>query len=361
SKGQVLLRIDPTSYQLAIAQNDANIRSVRAQINELTARQSNTRNSLKIEQRSLDLAEKDLQRKTRLLKRNTISQAAVDQQERTVLVGRQSLQTLKNSLNLMPAERDVLIAQKGQYEAQLSSSRLNLEYTTIVAPFDSRIAEVNVEQTQFAAQGKVLAVVDSIDVAEITAQVPMGRLINLIPPGLELAENTDDIMARLPDLLGISAKVRLRGSSVTAEWPARFTRMNDTIDPDTRTVGVIVAVDDPYRHVVPGVRPPLSKNMFVEVELRGRPRPGQIVVPRSALHGNTVYVVDGENRLRIRPVEVAFSQTDFVVIKKGLAAGDIIVISDPIPAIDGMLLAPQVDPESRAALVAQAEGAGAVR
>ncbi len=361
ARGDVLLRIDPASYRLAIAQADANIRVAQAQIKELTTRRQNTGASLKIEQRGMALAEKDMRRKQQLFNRNTISQAAVDEQQRTVLNARQSLQTLRNSLNLMPAELDVLVAQLGQYKAQLGSARLNLQYTTITAPFDGRVSEVNVERTQFAAQGKVLAALDGIDVSEITAQVPLGRLINLVPPGTKFPGGADVVMSKLPELLGFSATVRLRGGSIDARWPARFTRIDDAIDPDTRTVGVVVAVDDPYRSSIAGIRPPLSKNMFVEVELRGRARPGQIVAPRSSLHGDTVYVVDAENRLRIRKIEPAFSQTDFIVIKKGLAAGDTIVVSDPIPAIDGMLLNPVPDIAARAALIAQAEGAGAVR
>ncbi len=360
-KDEVLLRIDPTSYKLAITQAEANIRAAKAQVREMDAREQNTHASLKIEQRGQTLAEKELQRKRKLFSNNTVSKASVDKEERTLLRGQQTLQSLRNTLNLIPTERDVLVAQLGQYESQLDSARLNLQYTTIRAPFDGRVAEINVEQTQFAAQGKMLAVLDSIDVSEITAQVPLGRLINLVPRNTDLPGGTNTLMRRLPDFLGFTATVHLRGGSVEAQWNARFMRINDTIDPDTRTVGVIVAVDDPYQNSVPGVRPPLSKNMFVEVEIIGRPQAGQIVAPRSSLHGNTLYVVDGENRLRIKPVVVDFSQTDFVVIKKGLAVGDKIIVSDPIPAIDGMLVKAVVDAEASAALIAQAEGGGAIR
>ena len=69
----------------------------------------------------------------------------------------------------------------------------------------------------------------------------------------------------LREALGLSATVRLPEFSLG--WEARFARMSDTIDPQTRTVGVIVEVDDPYEGVRPGVRPPLVKEMFVEVEI----------------------------------------------------------------------------------------------
>lgn len=361
AKGEILLKIDPTDYHLAISQAEADLSAVGAQIDELDARQKNTQASLAIEERSLSLTKRDLERKRKLLKQGTVSQAAVDLEERNFLKGRQSVQSLRNTLNLIPAEHKVLNAQFAQTRARLEGARLDLERTQITAPFDCRIADVNVEETQYTGLGKVLAIADDIGVSEITAQVPIGRLINLMPLDMTVPDSAAGIMGHLQEKLGFEAVVRLRGSSIKAEWQARFTRINDTIDPETRTAGVIVAVDDPYRQAVPGTRPPLTKNMFVEVELRGRPHPSQIVVPRSSLHGDNIYVVTTDNRLEIRAVEIAFVQTDFAVIKSGLKAGENIVVSDPIPAIAGMLVDLTEDPDVLADLVLLAEGGGDVR
>ena len=142
----------------------------------------NTGRSLAIEERSIDLARKELERKRRLVQNGAISQAAVDQEERAVLVGEQAIQNLRNAMNLLPAERAVLEATRDQLEAQLETARRNLSRTSIFAPFHCRIAEVNVEMAQFAAKGKVLVVADSLDVAEVTAQVPIGALLPLLPP-----------------------------------------------------------------------------------------------------------------------------------------------------------------------------------
>ncbi len=360
-KGEVLLRIDPTDYELAISEIDSDIRSVNAQIAELTAKEQNTKASLKIERRSMELSQRDLERKRQLLAKKAVSQAAVDQEERTVLAGRQSVQSLKNTLNLLPTEKAVLGAQQARNRAQLAAARLDLERTTITAPFDSRIAEVAVEKTQFAAQGKVLVVADSLDVAEVTAQLPIGKLINLMPQGAAIPAHARGLMESLPDLLRLSAVVRLRGGDLNARWDARFTRISDMVDPQTRTVGIIVAVDDPYRKAILGVRPPLAKNMFVEVELRGPVKPDQVVVPRSALHDGQVYIVNGDSRLERRKVGVAFLQTNFAVIGGGLAAGERIVVSDPVPAIEGMLLKPVVDQALAESLAADARGEGPVR
>ena len=354
--GTELLRIDPTDYRLAVAQIEASIRSTEAQLAVLDVRASNTKRSLSIEARSIDLARKELERKQRLVQQGTISQAAVDQEERAVLVGEQAVQNLRNSMNLLPAERTVLEATRDQLMAQLETARRNLARTTIVAPFNCRIAEVNVEKAQFAIQGKVLVVADSLDVAEVTAQVPIGNLLTLLPPDLDLPLEPGAPMSRLREVAGLEAIVRLRTGRGDNEWAARFDRMSDTVDRRTRTVGVIVAVDDPYRQAVPGQRPPLVKNMYVEVEVRGRPRPGAVVIPRGALYGREVRIAGPDDRLRVREVEVDFVQTNFVVVASGLEAGERVVVSDLPFAADGMRLAPVEDEEALAALVAEAVG-----
>jgi membrane fusion protein, multidrug efflux system len=362
--GAVLLRIDPTKYRLAVSQIRANIGAVEAKLAELTVKATNTRASLAIEERSLALGDKDLERKRRLLTTKNISQSAVDQEERNLLSGQQNAQSLRNTLNLFPAERHTLAAELALYTAQLESARLDLERTTITAPFDCRVAEVKVQHTQYANPGQVLAVIDGIDVSEVSAQVPMDKLMSIIGDAGDAGDtgiSPATAMTGLPKLLGLLPLVRLRAGAYTVEWPARLARISDTVDPATRTVGVIVAVDDPYRQARPGRRPPLAKNMFVEVELRGRPRPGRVVVPRAALHDGRLLVADNDNRLSIRKVEIAFRQTNFAVVGTGLAAGERVVVSDLIPAVNGMLLAPEVDEDATDALIAEAEGQGSVR
>ena len=77
--------------------------------------------------------------------------------------------------------------------------------------------------------------------------------------------------------------------------------------------------------------------------LSGHHQPERLVLPRSALHAGKVYLVDAQNRLRIRPVEVLFNQGSLSVIKQGLEGGELVVVSDLIPAIDGMLLQTTLD------------------
>jgi RND family efflux transporter MFP subunit len=355
--GAVLLRIDTAEYRLAIAQMEANIQNIRAQLDELEVKEKNYRASLNIEQSSLVLSEKELQRIQDLRQRQLVSQSELDQESRNVLSQRKNVQSLKNSLNLVPAERRAMQATLAVNRAKLADAKLDLDHTTITAPFDCRIAQVNVEKAQYVTAGQVLAETDGIAVAEINAQFSIDKIRSLLKPHDDPILLSD--LDRLADLLGLSALVRMKSGDFVVEWDARFARVSETLDPQTRTVGMVVAVDGPYKKARPGIRPPVIKGMFFEVELRGRPREGCTVVPRSALHGNEVYVVASELRLEKRIVKVNFNQRNFVCLKEGLEQGETIIVSDPIPAIEGMLLNPVMDEKLEQDLLIEAkEGTG---
>lgn len=350
--GSVLVRIDSTDYELAVAETRAEIAKTQAQLLDNSVREANTRKSLVIEKESLALSERELERRRRLAAKGAAALSNVEQQERDVLSQKQSVTSHENALRLFPAERQSLEAQLARYEAQLARARHDLERTTIKLPFAARISRVNVEFDESVQVGDVLAVADDIGTAEIEAKIPLQVTRNLMA---SRDEEFDQIpQGDLGSILGVSATVRLPDFDI--EWPGRLVRMLPTLDPETRTVGAVVEVKDPYRRVQPGVRPPLVKEMFVQVDLRGKPRPGSLVVPRTALHGDTVHLVDENNRLKVQPVEVGAIQPEFVSIKEGLRAGDRLVVSQLLPAIEGMRLEPQPDEQASTRLKALAQG-----
>lgn len=350
--GSVLLKIDPTAYELAVAEIETSIESTRAQINETNVKEDNTRISLEIENKNLESSKKELERLKNIVKKGAVSRSSLDQQERTYLSQLQSVQSLKNTLNLIPVERKLLLAQLAGYEARLASAKLDLEHTTITLPFDGRIAEVNVEVGQYVRVGDVMTVVDGIDKAEVIAQVPISRIKSLVSHSeTSIMEIDEELFQKV---LGFKAKVRV--PEIGVEWNAQFVRMSDTIDPQTRTMGVIVEVDQPYKNAIPGVRPPLIKGMFVEVEIQGKPVSNQIIIPRAALHANKVYILNDESRLQISEVETGIVQPDYVSIKSGLVEGQKLIVSDLLPAIKGMLLKAVKDEEITNELISVASG-----
>lgn len=352
----VVLRIDSTDFELRVAELKAEMRARQAQLQALETQAGNTEKTLRIERRSLEVARVELARRQALVEERTIPPADVDQQERAVLQQERTVQSLENELATIPDERERLQAELERARARLAQARRDLKHTTIALPFDARIARVDVERAQFVSPGQVLAVADSIAVTEVPAQIAVDRFRRVLAEGIPIPALKNGAVQQYLQAQGLSAVVRLHTGAHHATWPARIDRLSDSLDPETRTVGVVLAVDQPYTNAQPPERPPLVKNMYVEAELRGRRRAHTLVIPRSALHGQQVYVVGHDNRLAIRDVKVDFAQDDFVVIKEGLRAGEQVLVGELIPAIEGTLLEPVIDTAVAERLAAQAQG-----
>jgi len=361
----LLISIDPTDYQLSIAQTQADIAATRAQQDELLTKQKNTRASLAIEQRSLELTKTELQRQKKLVKQGSVSFSDVEKQERTLLGQQQSVQNQRNTLNLIPSQQALLDAQLLRQQAQLKSLQRDLANTEIKLPFAGRVADVNIEQDQYVREGEILSSIDSLDKAEIEVQIPLNSLRSIIHS--KQVVNAEKIAPeQLRKSLSLKAEVFLNEGDVSISWPAHFARLSDTLDPKTRTVGVIVEVDRPYAQVQPGLRPPLVKGLFVKVKLTGAAHPSSILVPNSAIRSSSdsnqkqVYLINSEDRLEIRPIKIKITQDEYVTVKSGLNAGEKLVISDLLPAIKNMLLSGQEDKLLFKRLLQQAAGSGQV-
>ena len=351
--GTELLRIDGTSYRLTLEQLDAQIKA--SEIKDKTIQ-----SSIVIDELNLKLLNKDLKDKYGLSQRGAIAKSAVDEAQLKVYSAESKVQNLHNAAAINRAEQDVLKAQKALAEYELSNTRIQ-------APFDVRVTEVKSHVAHFVNKGQILFSADDIKTAEINAQLTIGTLrpliakINAAKIGNDSEIQESDTHQRVPGALSLEAIVRLKTATHTIEWEGIVDRVAGLVDLQTQSIGIIVTVNDPYKQAQPGQRPPLTRNTFVEVELRGKPQPDQLLVPANAIHKNTyskntIYVLDNENRLVIRPVKIKFSQSGYSVLSQGVKTGERIVISDLVPALQGMLLAPVEDRKSKKWLMIQAAG-----
>jgi len=361
-RGAELIQIDRTDYHLAAAEARAAIAAGEARIKALATRAGNLNRSLAIARRRLEVAERELERLETLHERGTVPRADVDRQEGAYLQQRQAVQELRNSISQIPAERQRLDAELERDRARLAQARAALPRTTVRAPFDLRISAVETETGQYVRSGETLLSGDSVAATEVEAEIAVSTFRALLDPERRPEQPSPVTeLDRLLDAMGLTARVNLRttgGAEPLITWPARVDRISDAIDARTRTVGLIVTVDEPYASARPPERPPLVKGMYVAVRVCAPPRPAAVVVPRTAVHGDRVYVADRDNRLIIRRVQRLYSHDDFVVVDTGLAAGERVVVSDPVPAIDGMKLTVRNDEELTASLAAEARGDG---
>ena len=356
-QGELLLKIDTTSYGLAETKGHADLMNVDAKLKELEQSRRNIERLLATEKKSLAIASQELERKRELFRNGYLSSSDLEKEETNFLGRQTAVNNLQNSLDLIPSQQKALLAQKKSGESTVSERQLAVAKTEIFAPFNCRLSAVNTELDQFAQAGMVLLKAESVDRAEIPVQLTPLNLLSLMP------EQYEKIITDMPDVdkirraMAITAKIRLKvNESLKVEWDGWFSRTSESLDLKTGTLTAYITVDNPYENVIPGKRPPLLTNMYVEVTLKGRTVHQQLVVPRSAVHDSRIFICNQDNRLEIRPVTVKFHAGDLAVIDSGLEQGQILVLSDVVPAINGMRLKPVVSETDARELKRQALG-----
>jgi RND family efflux transporter MFP subunit len=298
SQGDILLRIDPVDYQLAVTLAKAKVKDSES---------------------NLKLVQEDA--------------AAAQEEWRQLHAGGP-----KANINPPPlvAKEPQLAAAEAKLEADradLRSALLNLERTELKSPFDGRVSQENVDIGQYVSPGQVLATLYSTEAAEIILPLADEDLFWFDVPGFTPNNSP-----------GAPAKVLAQLAGLERTWSGSVVRTEGRLDERTRMINVVVRVEKPYAK-----KPPLPVGLFVFVEIEGRTVPDAAVIPRSALHqGDVVWVVDNNDRLRFREVDVARVQGDEVMVEGGLKGGETVVIS-PLEAVtDGMAV--------RTVLVKETEG-----
>jgi RND family efflux transporter MFP subunit len=214
--------------------------------------------------------------------------------------------------------------------AQLSRAERDLARTEIRAPYDGRVREKSIDVGQFASRGTAIARIYAVDYAEVRLPVADRELSFL---DLPLGYTSEEANGEGPE---VRVHAEFAGRRQTFE--AHIVRTEGEIDPRSRTVNVVARVEDPYGRDRDRDRPtPLAVGLFVEAEILGRELPDAVLLPRAALHEeDRVLVVDSDDRLRFRDVEVLRIEREIVVIGDGLRVGERVCIS-PLPAaVDGM-------------------------
>ncbi len=282
-KGEVLLRIDPQDYVLAVKSAEARVKDLESKL------------LLAIEEAEVALEEWKLS-----------GEAKAGEDPPPLVAKEPQLEAARASL--------------AAGNADLEKAELNLARTTLRAPFDGRITRKAVDIGQFVAVGQQLGGMFSIEAAEIAVPLPQEDLEWFYVPGFT------------PDGAGenkVTVHAEMAGQNRT--WEGKIMRSEGIIDQRTRMVKVIVRVERPYDTV-----PPLAMGLFAIVEIEGVTVPNTAWLPRSAVHENDiVWIIDGESRIRFRPVDVVRFDGDQVLVT-GIEDGELIAVSPVRIVTDGI-------------------------
>lgn len=234
---------------------------------------------------------------------------------------------------------------KAQLEAAKADYRLvsiQLEKTTLVAPFDGRVRRALVGVGQYVSPGLQLAQVYPVDMAEI--RLPLtDRQLALV-----------NISAR-PDQVKHLPKVtfKLNFGDQDYFWQGKIVRTEGGLDVKNRVLYAIAQISNPYQadDTQPN-RPPLAAGQFLEAEIEGRTHDNIMVLPRKALrNGNEIWVVE-KGRLRQRAYQTLYKDKHSIFINKGIERGDLVVMTPMDVTVEGMQVRTQRQDSTKSVTVA---------
>lgn len=234
-----------------------------------------------------------------------------------------------NPLVLYEPQLKNVRAQLVSAKAAHKQCRMDIERTKIRAPFNCRIRSENIDLGQYVKAGTDVAVVIGTDSADIIVPLPLHEIQWLQVPKVD------------GDINGSAATVQLVVNGLKHQWQGQVVRSLGDVDPQGRMVRLVVSVNDPYNiERLPGKwHADLDMGMLVEVLLHGERLSDVITIPARAVRENsTVWLMNAKQELEIRPVSVIRRERDKVLIKKGIADGDQLVLTYLSGAAEGMKL-----------------------
>lgn len=285
-EGEALFRIEGRSYEMAVARAKANVARARGEV---------------------EFAADELARQQGLSDRNVASPAQLSEARRNDEVAKANL-------------TDAIVG--------LEQAEWDVERTTVIAPYRGRVREESVDVGQVVSLGAPVATLYATDYAEIRLPVADHQLAYL-----DLPDHPDVDVNDLPEVI---LQARFAGREHT--WQGVVVRTEGEIDPKSRMVHVVARVEDPYAITDENQdRTPLAVGLFVQAEIRGPAAENVIVVPRYAMRdADHILVIDRDDLLRIRKVEILRIDGEEVLIQGALAPGERLCVSPLQIVIDGM-------------------------
>ncbi len=288
--GEEILRLDPRDYQLTVSEMEAEV--VDAQY------------SLKVEQGYQKVAGREWD-------------------------------LLKNSSNAAPEDADLALrkphlakakADLSAARAQLRQARLDLQRTRITAPFAAMVETKSTDLGASITSQEALATLVGTDEFWVEASVPVDRLDRIAFPSREGTPG--------------SAAVVVTGSNGhTVRREGRVIRLLPSLETEGRMARVLISIKDPLNLAGDPEVKPILLGSYAKVFIDGGSLPDSFAVPRTAFRDNDrIWVLDKNGTLDIRKVSPLWRDEDFILLDKGLAEGERVVLSSLSTPVQGMRL-----------------------
>ena len=302
--GAQLVQIDPRAYAADLAQVEASKRSAQSNLEYVT---------------------KQIDRSRDLLDRGLASEERLD-----------------DWVN----QRDQTAAEIDRLKALIVRRGLDLEHTSLTAPFTGRVLAEQIDVGDVVQPGQELARLYATDAVEIV--VPLNHADAALLPDLWATGKPGTTPRR--------AEVTIAFGGGVYRWDGFLHRAEAGIDPGTRTVDVVVRVIDPFRpgtrsgpaaELLPGSAPPLLIGTYAGVTIEGMELEDYFVLPAGIVRDDdTLWTLADDSRIRIIPVQrIRDSGERVVLMSAEIRDGTPVVTSDLAVVTEGMTV--RVAGESR--------------
>lgn len=278
-KGDVLVKIDPRDYEIQVDIAEAELANAKVNYAE--------------QQVLADQAVND--RKT-LLKKSTASDFAL------------------NIPQLAAAK-----SQIGAAKAKLNKAKLDVERTQIRAPYSGRILSKSADIGDVVSSNTTLAKIYATDLVEVRLPIKNSELPFITVP--EHASNGSDGGKVLP-----KAKIINSLGDTPQSWPAVLVRTAGAIDEQSQQLYITAQIDSPYSQN-DEERRPLKIGQYVTAEIEGKTINNAVVIPNAAIYQGSYVYLYKDGLLEHREIEVAWQNSHEALIKKGIKAGEQLVLT----------------------------------
>jgi RND family efflux transporter MFP subunit len=321
-KGTRLIQIDPRSYGLEVERRKVQIRQSEAELKRLKQEVVNLLSRVKIAKSDATLAKSEYLRLEKLIERKVIAQSQLDKSEQAYLASLARLQALENQRALIGPQKEQLIAARDMAKVLYEQANLDLERAGIDAAFDGWVLEKAIEVGQHVNVGQQLGSIYRSGQLDIVVRIP-AKDFKWFPAGL--GQDTS-----------VAADVLFENAGEHYTWNGHVARVKAMMDERTRTLPMVIEVDEPVTDGQKKNSFRLRPGMFVTIKIKGKEIDQAFVVPRHVVYpGDVVYTVK-DNHLEIKAVTILRSYKDSVIIIGGLSEGELIVKTPLSSVKDGM-------------------------
>lgn len=223
-------------------------------------------------------------------------------------------------------------------EADSVRARRNLERTYIRLPYEGLVRAKETDLGEFVNPGTRLGVVFATDYAEVRLPLTDSDLAFVDLPNAAAIKASGSANGPLVSLVATQKGKRV-------EWQGQIVRTEGVVDEKSRVTYAVARIADPYRRHGEGNVLPIGTFVKAAIEGSAASNVIQ-VPRRVVRGTNELLFLDTDNKIEIRRVDIIRSDSEYSYVAGGAGVGERIVVSAVDAPINGMSVRTEESPNA---------------